>query len=573
MSNCFQFTAGSFQELNRALESYKKDMDFLLQPGGVLSVRAADCREMPLVLSNTDYTDKKRTAVLLDGMENITLDFNGSMLECEGQLQPLTLLDSRNITVKNLVIDWEIPLSAEGTILQMTESRMDVRINPALFPFEVRENRLYFLGNGEPALLWTGAHTVFHPDTRAVCMKTGDELRLEDCAALSGDTVRFTGRFPAVYPAGSVVVLRHSERVHAGIFAENCENVLFENITVHATGGLGILCQFNRNLTFRKVSFRANAQKGRQIVNGHDDGLHLTSNAGTITVENCYFHGLMDDPINVHGLCARIEEVTDRRTVIGRYVHHQSRGFRLYARQGDLFSVIRSTSMHSIGRAHAASFRLLSKETFRLQFAEELPEDVRAGDALENLTNTASFLCRDNYFGPCRARGILVSTPRTVRVEDNLFQTAGSAVLIAGDANYWYESGACRDVAIRRNSFAAECLSTPYGGCEAVVSICPEVPEPDAAYPFHRNILLEDNTFFSPGVPVVYAFCTENLKLRRNRIFRCRGYSAAGERALVELDACSQVSLEENRVIGDFPNPFFSAKRTPPEEIDRSRQE
>ena len=500
-------------------------------------------------------------------MENITLDFSGSMLECEGQLQPLTLLNSRNITVKNLVIDWKIPLSAEGTIVQMSETQMDVRIDPALFPFEVREKRLYFLGNGKPALLWTGSHTVFHPDTKAVCMKTGDELRLEECAVLSEDTVRFTGRFPTIYLAGSVVVLRHSERMHAGIFVENCENVTFENITVYATGGLGILCQFNRNLNFRKVSFRANTKKGRLVVNGHDDGLHLTNNSGTITVENCYFHGLMDDPINVHGLCARIERIIDRRTVIGRYVHPQSVGFRLYARQADLFSVIRSTTMHSIGQVHAASFQLLNRETFRLQFSEDLPEEIKEGDALENLTNTASFLCRNNFFGSCRARGILVSTPKPVLVEDNLFQTAGSAILIAGDANYWYESGACHDVTIRRNSFAAECLATPYAGCNAVVSICPEIPEPDADHPFHQNILLENNTFFSPGIPVVYAFCTENLKLRHNRIIRCKGYVCAEDRALMELDTCKRITLEDNQTIGEFPNKFLAFTHIQPDEI------
>lgn len=567
MSNCCPISTNDFQEVNRLLETYKKDTDFLFQPDTVLSISAAKCKEMPLVLSNTNYTNTKTVAVMVDGMENVTLDFNGSMLECEGQLQPLTLLNCRNITVKNLIIDWKIPLSAEGTIVQMSETQMDVRIDPALFPFEVKENRLYFLGNGEPALLWQGAHTVFHPDTKAVCMGIGDELRLEECSALSNDTVRFTGRFPTIYHAGSIVVLRHSERIHAGIFVENCENVTFENITVHGTGGLGILCQFNKNLTFRNVSFRANTQKGRQIVNGHDDGLHLTNNAGTILAENCYFHGLMDDPINVHGLCARIDQVLDRRTVIGRYVHHQSVGFKLYARPNDLFSIIRSTSMHSIGQSRAASFQLLDKDTFRLEFSEDLPEETRPGDALENLTNTAAFICRNNYFGSCRARGILVSTPKSVRVEENLFQTAGSAILIAGDANSWYESGACHDVTIVRNDFAAECLATPYEGCEAIVSICPVVPQPELDLPFHRNILLESNTFFSVGVPVVYAFSTENLKLRKNRIFRCIGYASQPSKSLIRLEYCKQVVLEDNRWIGHFDNPVLSAENMPEYEV------
>lgn len=567
MNQVHQITPTSFVELNQALNSRKQNTDFLLPQQSVLPIEANACQKMPLILSNTDYTNHKNIAVLLDGMENITLDFNHSVLECCGQLQPLTLLNSQNITIKNLIIDWAIPLSAEGTILTMTEHELVLQINAKLFPFELKNDRLFFLGNGEPASLWSAGHTVFHPDTKAVCMKNGDELWLEKCELVGDNIVRFTGNFSVIYPVGSVIVLRHSKRVHAGIFVENCRNIRFENVTIHATGGLGILCQFNENLTFQKVSFRANTKKGRQIVNGHDDGLHLTSNRGKILVEDCYFHGLMDDPINVHGLCTRIEEIIDTHTVKGRYMHPQAVGFQQFAKANDLFSVIHSSSMASIGTLHAEKFTLLDKDTFILTFSKALPSDTKPGDALENLTNTAAFTCKNNYFGSCRARGILVSTPKPVLIEHNLFQSAGSAILIAGDANNWYESGACHDVSIVNNSFAAECLATPYQGCNGIISICPEIPNPDSNLPFHRNILLEDNTFFSTGVPVVYALSTLNLKIRQNRIFRCKGYSAASKQALIMLDACSQVVLEQNTVSGEFDNPLLSIQNTADDEI------
>ena len=52
-----------------------------------------------------------------------------------------------------------------------------------------------------------------------------------------------------------------------------------------------------------------------------------------------------------------------------------------------------------------------------------------------------------------RARGALFSTPRRTVVEDNLFDhTSGTAILLCGDCNGWYETGACRDVLIRRNT-------------------------------------------------------------------------------------------------------------------------
>ena len=45
-----------------------------------------------------------------------------------------------------------------------------------------------------------------------------------------------------------------------------------------------------------------------------------------------------------------------------------------------------------------------------------------------------------------RARGILVTTPESAVIEKNLFSTAGTAILIEGDTDYWFESGAIRDL-------------------------------------------------------------------------------------------------------------------------------
>lgn len=399
-------------------------------------------------------------------------------------------------------------------------------------------------------------------------MKEGDELRLTTCQQNPDGTVTFYGDFPVVYPEGAVIVLRHSERVHAGVFVENCKQVKFENVTIHATGGLGILCQFNQDLTFQHVSFAPRTARGRQVVCGHDDGLHLTNNSGRITVEDCYFYGLMDDPINVHGLCARIQEVVDEYTVKGRFVHPQARNFRLFARTGDRFSFIRNSSMHSMGTTVAEQYELLDKETFLLRFSQPIPPETRAGDALENLTNTASFVCRNNFFGSCRARGILVSTPRLVLIEHNLFQSAGSAILIAGDANYWYESGACHDVTIRDNTFSEECLSTPYESCEGIISLCPVVPTPDKNHLFHRNVLIENNTFFSHQVCVLYAFCTEHLKLQNNRIFYCQGiHSGSALSPLFRFHCCRQVTLEQNHIVGAFEQPVYSLEDTDPAEV------
>ena len=72
---------------------------------------------------------------------------------------------------------------------------------------------------------------------------------------------------------------------------------------------------------------------------------------------------------------------------------------------------------------------------------------------IENLTWTPQVRFAGNTVRNNRARGALFSTPRRTVAEDNLFDhTSGTAILLCGDCNGWYETGACRDVLIRRNT-------------------------------------------------------------------------------------------------------------------------
>ena len=93
--------------------------------------------------------------------------------------------------------------------------------------------------------------------------------------------------------------------------------------------------------------------------------------------------------------------------------------------------------------------------------------------------------------------------PGKVIIENNVFESSGSAILIAGDANAWYESGAVRDVLIRNNDFRYPCNSSIYQFCEAVISIDPEIPTSEQKYPYHRNIRIMDNTFHLFDYPIL----------------------------------------------------------------------
>lgn len=545
--------------LHTLFEQYPQDVAYVFEPGDYFfSPRlAADYR-----LSNSDVLPERKLGIWLKGMKNVILEGNGARLLFSGHMQPVTMDHCENIVMRGFAIDWEKPLIAEGVVTAFDEKSVDLYVDPAAFPHRFTGDWLEFdTGNGEWYPLTPRGQIQFDADTRAVRRDTGDTYFPERSIEQVGEHIyRFRFRNltePVDTAVGNIFVLRHNERMHAGLFTEKCTNVAFSDITVHSCGGLGCLAQFCDTVTYERVSFVPNEAAGRRITSGRDDGMHVTCCKGTITITECSFLGLMDDPVNVHGCCVTMDEVVDSRTVRCRFMHEQAKGFHYWAESGDEIGVIDRENMQTVCTARAEKYELLDMDTFLLTFESDLPQEILASGAgtlaLDNLTNTAAFTCTKNRFGSCRARGVLVSTPKPVFIAENLFESSGSAILVAGDSNYWFESGACRDVTIRDNVFTSACLSSMYQFCEGVISVCPVVPEPSADTPYHSHVAITGNVFDSPDVPVLYGFSCEDLVFEGNRIFKSyHGKPCHPGKAMIALDSCRDVKIAGNAWIGDF---------------------
>jgi len=141
-------------------------------------------------------------------------------------------------------------------------------------------------------------------------------------------------------------------------------------------------------------------------------------------------------------------------------------------------------------------------------------------------------------------------------------------ILIAGDANYWYESGAVGDVTIRGNVLGEACLSSPYQFGEGIISIDPEIPKPDPAFPFHRNIRIENNEFHPSDYPVLYAKSVDGLTFSGNRLIRSRHFEPVHARkTTLTFEACRRVRVERNQLGDDVLGRNIGLKDTPPGEV------
>jgi len=503
----------------------------------------------PYFETNTYDVNPKRLAILLANKKNITLDAQGSDFIYHDHIQPFTLDNSENITIKNVNIDWDIPLTAESEVIEADSTHLLIKIDITQFPYTVNEKGLTFVGenweagwklSGGSWLIEYNKEHIIPANTGAHGCVNGD---LEDVSYMETEPgmILMEGKFTKTPAEGNYLIMRHSTRDHSGMFLFHSRDIKLENINVYHTSGLGILSQYCENIEMRKVNMIPNPHKNRYL-SGHDDGLHFMGCKGDIIIDDCDAQGLMDDPINIHGTCVPIVERVNDRTVKCKFAHSMSCGLN-WAEIGDTVGFINKKSMNTISKGIVTEFNSLNKDSFLLEFKNDVPEILDAGYSIENLSWTPNATITNCFVGSCRARGYLISTPGKVIIENNIFETSGSAILIAGDANYWYESGAVTDVVIRNNEFRTPCNSSSYQFCNAVISIFPEVPEPDSLHPYHKNIRIENNTFHPSDYPILFASSVNGF------------------------DACKNVEISGNQIGEDVLGKNILLKRMRVEEL------
>lgn len=507
-------------------------------------------KDYDIYISNSYCSDTKKVAILLENMSDVTIDFNDSELTGHGPLLPILVENSRNIKLKNVKIDWDIPLSAEGKIVNVTEQYYDIQIDRKQFPFTVEDGKLFFeLETSKSAYFGL---TVFDGATKKVAYQLGDNVGSDRQEKMGDELVRFYYKDCKAPRVGDYAVLRHTRRIHPAALIDCSKDISLENITVYNCGGLGILSQFSENISAYKVNFMPNEEKGRCFLSGHDDGLHFSNVRGKIEVDSCYFFGLMDDPINIHSTSADVVEMVDRRKVRCQFVHVMSVGFPKWGFVDDIIAFLDKNDLSVCFQARLKSYKLIEPTIFELEFYEDISFDDGINYAVENLSSNAEAYITNSFFGSSRARGVLVTTPKKVEIKHNIFESAGSAILIAGDANYWYELGCCKDVTISENVFEDCCLTSYYQFCEGIISICPEIIKPNLEKPFHHNIKIHNNIFKVTGNPILYGLSTDHLSFTDNTIVKSNVYKPWHSRKEeFELEFCSNVVIEGNRYLGN----------------------
>ena len=498
---------------------------------------------MQLFISNHDQQDVHPVGVPLVDLKNVTLQGKKTQFIFHGKMLPFVLMDCKGITIRNIRIDAAEPFSSEGRIVEIKDGKTTLKLSPAS-RYTVEGGKFLLTNNGRKDQI----HCIlaFMPDGRMVPTgKSGDMGWGAAAEQLPGNHVRFAEDASRKGLAvGQTLVLRSYYRPHPGMLLYRAKDTTLKNVVFHDSQGMALVAQRSENITIRGGGcIRA---KGRMHTTAAD-ATHFSNCRGHISVQGATYEAMMDDAINVHATCLGITEVESPRTFIARYMHGQAYGFEVME-PGEQLQFIHGPTLELNPQLRkVASVEVIDPRHVRVTLTEDIPDGIGAGDAIENADWHPSVDFSNNTVRHNRARGALFTTPKPVRVIDNHFDhTHGSAILLAGDAQGWYESGACQDVLIKGNVFRHG-LTGLYQFTDALIAICPEVRKPaEQKQSYHRNVHITGNQFITHRVPLLSAISADNVTFTGNKIQYRDIYPAQSEgRPYLLKEACGGMKLQK----------------------------
>ena len=526
---------------------------------GRYDFHAADAPAHEIYVSNHDQNQPKHIGLFINKWDNVTIDGGGAEFICHGRMLPLAVMNAANTQIKNLHIDFENPHIIQVQVVKNSpEEGITFEAAPWVKCRISAKGNFEAYGEGWSEQPFVGI--AFERDTRHMVYRTSDiEINTSGVKSLGGSHFLAPHWKDSRLIPGTVVAMRTYFRPCPGIFLANNHNTDVYNVKVHYAEGMGLIAQRCNNIRLNKFGVCLRGDNDLRYFTTQADATHFSQCKGKIVSNNGLYEGMMDDAINIHGIYLKVRERIDNHTLRCAYEHEQAWGFE-WGDAGDVVSFVRAASMDDLGVTNEiASIRpadgadVKGCKEFVISFKNPLPAEIseKEGYGLENLTWTPEVEFRRNVVRNNRARGALFSSPRRTVCTDNLFDhTSGTAILLCGDCNGWYESGAVRNLIIRRNTFI-NALTNMFQFTNAVISIYPEIPKLEAQRTYFHGgkpgaIRIEDNDFVTFDTPLLYAKSVNGLVFRKNRVRKSTDYQPFhwNQKAIL-LEHCQNAEVEE----------------------------
>ncbi|WP_055445675.1 alpha-1,3-galactosidase-related protein [Lacinutrix mariniflava] len=516
----------------------------------------------------------------LFNMENLTIDGQGSTFIFHGVIIPFLIEGSKNISVKNVSIDWFQSFHSEGLIVANDAKNKT-------FDMQIDEKYPYYITNGELIFVkeyyqhTIGQSILYDPERKAIAFNTeaytsittkkkadvkrnlknisykyeydrrdvgykdiGVENRVT-AEELKPGLIRIHGHTKKMPPVGFVLSMKGEQglnRVAPAFRVTHTNGFNALNVNVHHAGGMGIIAENSSDLILD--NFNVTPSQGR-MVSTTADATHFVGCSGKVILKNCTFENQLDDASNIHGTYQKIVDVLDDYRVGVRMGHHQQKAFVIGQPNDNLGFVRLSNSFFAYQKSTIKSIEYINNRYQIITLNEKLPEDVKPGDLVENLDGYPDLLVQNCKIRNNRARGLLISNPVNTVIENNFFSTEMEALLIPVESGHWYESGNAANVVIKGNTFQ-DCQ---HGGKNrGVIRFDTDDDNKNIAF---KNIEITNNTFNQFDNLILEVTNVDGLVFKGNTITNSGTFPQLHpNNPAIRVEASKNITLENNTYQG-----------------------
>ncbi|SDR70467.1 Right handed beta helix region [Polaribacter sp. KT25b] len=529
----------------------------------------------------------------LENFKNLTINGQGSNFIFHGVMIPFFIENSENITVKNLSIDWSETFHSEGLIVANDEKNktFDMQISNE-YPYEIRDEQIYFIKEYYEHSL--GQSILYDPIRKAIAFNTEkytnitnvkknkvsngvkkinykytyderapeyknigreSKTRVEE---LKPGLVRINGHSKKLPPIGMILTMKGEQgfnRVSPAFRVNHTKGFNGTNVTIFHAGGMGIIAENSSDLVLD--NFNITPSKGR-MVSTTADATHFVGCSGKVILKNSTFENQLDDALNVHGTYQKIEDILGNDKIGVRMMHHQQKGFVIGQPNETLGLVRLEDSFFSYANLTIKNIEYINSRYQIITFNEKLPSALKIGDLIENLDGYPELLVQNCKIQNNRARGLLISNPKTTLIENNFFSTEMEAILIPVESGHWFESGNAANVIIRNNVFQDNQHS---GFNRGVIRFATDDDNKNIAF---KNIEISNNTFNQFDNLILQITNTNGLKFTGNTITNSGTFPQ-----LYPENSAITIKASKNII---FKNNIYKGKSTKIIETDNEKQ-
>ena len=445
------------------------------------------------------------TAIYLKDLSNVTLDFNGgTLLLRDDTIQPFVLDGCHNVTIKNVVIEYERSMINEMDIVEIKDGEIGCKQTEKQkkhFPMRVENgclipiagNKEYPDAFKEPMFL-----NLYDKDTKECkkmyLVRIGTQLPylskerypfhyVDLIADQKEEFIILRGKLPSSILSDVTAAIAHSKRDVSSCFIIRSQNTVLENLRILNGAGMGILGMYSKNITLNGVKYCFD-RRSHGIATNAADAVHLISCFGKIEITDSVFEGMKDDALNIHCNYYTVDSVsenvihaklkTDIQANPGVNAH-----YKMFD-TGDVLAIYHGSTNLSKGNLTVKKVVVTGDFTADI-YCDGITSEINSGDTIENLSIQADLHVKNCRFGKANTN-LRLQTRGKILIENC---QCALKIALTGDKNYWYEGSPINDLTIK------SCCFEGRGSIMAVAEfdVCPEAPY------YHSGIKIIGNTF------------------------------------------------------------------------------